>query len=57
MASNWAQLMERRQQQQRESEEQAREFAAEVTARLLNERSKFLLDFTANEKRLFGVIE
>lgn len=56
MASEtWAQIQARRQQEAREREEQAKQWSAKVTEQLLNQQSKFMEEFTANDKRLFGV--
>lgn len=53
----FAKIMARRQQEAREREEQAKQWSAEVTEQLMNEQSKFMDEFTANDKRLFGVIQ
>ena len=50
----FAQIMERRQQEIHEREQQATAWAAEVTEQLANERSKFMQDFTEAEQRIFG---
>lgn len=52
----FAQIMERRQQEAHEHEKQAKAWAAEVTEQLANERSKFMEDFTENDRRIFGLI-
>ena len=51
----FAQIMERRQQEAHEREQQAQQWSAEVTGKLMNERSKFMQDFTENDRRIFGV--
>lgn len=50
----FAQIMERRQQEMHEREQQATAWAAEVTEQLANERSKFMQDFDEAEQRIFG---
>lgn len=53
----FAQIMERRQKEAREREEQAKAWAAEVTVQLANERCAFLKEFNEEQQRLFGLID
>jgi hypothetical protein len=56
-SKTYAQIVAQRQQEAHEREQQAKAWAAEVTEKLANERASFILEFTADEKRIFGVIE
>lgn len=51
----YAQIVERRQKEAHEREEQTKAWAAEVTEKLANERSSFIQEFTAEDRRIFGV--
>lgn len=51
----FAQIMERRQQEAHEREQQAKEHAAMVTEQLMNQHSKFMEDFDEAQQRIFGV--
>lgn len=53
----WAQIMAQRHKEAHEREAQAKAWAAKVTEELANQQSKFMLEFTNDEKRIFGVIE
>lgn len=53
----FAQIMERRQHEMHEREVDAQRWSQEVTEQLANQRSKFLEDFTAEQKRIFGVLD
>jgi hypothetical protein len=53
----YAQLIAQRQKEAHEREAQAKAWAADVTQQLTKEHSKFLLEFTQDEKRIFGVID
>jgi ribonucleotide reductase beta subunit family protein with ferritin-like domain len=53
----WAQIQALRQEQSRKQEEQAKAWCAEVTEQLVNQQSKFLLEFDENERRIFGLID
>lgn len=50
----FAQIMERRQKEMHKREDQAKAWAAEVTVQLANERSSFIEEFTAEDRRIFG---
>lgn len=51
----FAQIMEQRQKEAHEREQQAKAHAAMVTEQLMNEQSKFMQDFDEAQQRIFGV--
>lgn len=53
----WAQIQARRHEEARRREEQTKAWAAEVTEQLANQQSTFMLEFTNDEKRIFGLID
>lgn len=53
----FAQVMDQRQKDAREREQQVQAWCAEVTEQLANEQSKFLQDFTEAEQRILGLIQ
>jgi hypothetical protein len=51
----YAQIVEQRQKDAHEHQAQMQRWAVEVTEQLNRERSKFMEEFTENDRRLFGV--
>ena len=52
----FAQIMERRQKEAHEREEEFKAWSAQVTKQLANERSKFMQDFDEEQQRVFGFL-
>ena len=53
----YAQIVEQRQREARQRQKEAQAWAVKVSEELANQRSKFMLEFTNDEKRIFGVFE
>lgn len=52
----FAQIMEQRQKEAHEREQQFREHAAATTEQLMNENSKFMKEFDEEQQRIFGYL-
>jgi len=53
--SDWCEIIDELHKRHREDERKAQELVRRIRAQLLAEHSTFLEDFTAAERRMFGV--